>query len=94
MRLHAGLEVRKSFWVRKTKWSGYLPIKAGFKCVKACLKVEDDLAMLNSNDASSGETSSITKAVYLIQDWCSWVTWAQEIGVERMNMSRIFIDCA
>ena len=94
VRFHAGLEVRKSFRIRKTKRSRNLPVKARFEGMKTCLQVEDDFTVLNGNDATSGKASSITQTIYLIQDWRSWVARTQKIRVKRMDMSCVFIDCA
>jgi hypothetical protein len=60
--------------------------------MKTCLQVKNDFTMLNGDDASSGETSSITKAVYLIQNGFARVAWAQEVCMKRMNLAVGLVD--
>jgi hypothetical protein len=69
-------------------------IGARFNGMKRSLQVENNLAMLNGNDAAGGETTAIAKAVYLIQNGFARVAWAQEVCMKRMNLAVGLVDRA
>lgn len=62
--------------------------------VEACLEVEDGTAMLNRNHSSGGEAPTIPDSVDLIQNRQLRVARAQEVRVERVDVTIRLIDGA
>ena len=56
--------------------------QALFGCMKAGLQVEDGLAVLNGDNATSGEAFAVADAVDVVQDGGGRVAWTQEVGVK------------
>lgn len=81
VRSHTRFEVGETFRLGHIgHWD--LMRQALFGCMEAGLQVEDGLAVLNGDDATSGEAFAVADAVDVVQNGGSRVARTQEVGVQ------------
>lgn len=80
VRGHARFEIGETFSVGDIgHWD--LMRKSFFGRMETGLQVEDGLAVLNRDNATSGEAFAVADAVGVVQDGGGRVAWTQEVGM-------------